>query len=156
PEHHGEKGDELARIDALVRESDADARRAGSRDGKGSRTHRVLVCWAIAALRAGGCATDPVAALCDLVFTLTTTDMPGRRTCCRATSVGMRMRTGSRWTILVKLPVALSGGSSENTEPEAGDMLSMVPRTVLPGSASMLISTDCPGRRCASWVSLKF
>jgi hypothetical protein len=28
---------------------------------------------------------------------------------------------GNACTILVKLPVALSGGKSENTEPEAGD-----------------------------------
>ena len=31
------------------------------------------------------------------------------------------MRTGTRCTILVKLPVAFSGGSRLNTEPEAGD-----------------------------------
>ena len=37
------------------------------------------------------------------------------------------MRTGTRCTILVKLPVALSGGSSENTEPEAGATLTTVP-----------------------------
>ncbi len=30
------------------------------------------------------------------------------------------MRTGTRCTTLVKLPVAFSGGSSENTAPEAG------------------------------------
>ncbi len=35
-----------------------------------------------------------------------------------------RIRTGKRWTILVKLPVALSGGSSANTAPEAGATLS--------------------------------
>ena len=31
------------------------------------------------------------------------------------------MRTATRWTTLVKLPVALSGGSSENCAPEAGE-----------------------------------
>ena len=31
-----------------------------------------------------------------------------------------RMRTGNRRTILVKLPVALSAGTSANSEPEAG------------------------------------
>src|SRR6266481_5753689 len=44
-----------------------------------------------------------------------------------STSFGTRTRTGSRCTILVKLPVALSGGSSVNTEPAAGEMLSTVP-----------------------------
>ena len=34
------------------------------------------------------------------------------------------MRTGTRCTILVKLPVAFSGGSRLNTAPEAGAMLS--------------------------------
>ncbi len=37
------------------------------------------------------------------------------------------MRTGTRWMILVKLPVAFSGGSSEKTEPEAGEIDSTVP-----------------------------
>ena len=54
-------------------------------------------------------------------------DMPARSRFCFATSFGTRMRTGSRCTILVKLPVALSGGSSVNTEPAAGEMLSTVP-----------------------------
>src|SRR6185437_285607 len=54
------------------------------------------------------------------VSTLTTTDIPGRSTRCIATDGGTCTRTGRRCTILVKLPVALSGGSSENTEPEAG------------------------------------
>ena len=49
------------------------------------------------------------------------------------------MRTGTRCTILVKLPVALSGGSSENTEPEAGATLSTVPSMSRPGSASTAI-----------------
>ena len=43
------------------------------------------------------------------------------------------MRTGTRCTILVKLPVALSGGSSENTEPDAGAKLSTVPSICVPG-----------------------
>ena len=34
----------------------------------------------------------------------------------------MAMRTGSRWTTLVKLPVALSGRSRLNSEPVAGAM----------------------------------
>ena len=35
---------------------------------------------------------------------------------------GTTMRTGTRWTILVKLPVALLAGSSEKTDPVAGAM----------------------------------
>ena len=49
------------------------------------------------------------------------------------------MRTGTRCTILVKLPVALSGGSSENTEPEAGATLATVPSMSCSGSASTAI-----------------
>ena len=37
-----------------------------------------------------------------------------------STSAGSAIRTGTRCTTLVKLPVAFSAGSSENTEPEAG------------------------------------
>jgi hypothetical protein len=40
------------------------------------------------------------------------------------------MRTGTRCTILVKLPVALSGGSSVNTEPEPAAMLSTIPENL--------------------------
>jgi hypothetical protein len=46
------------------------------------------------------------------------------------------MRTGTRCTILVELPVALSGGSSENTEPEVGATLTTVPSMLRPESAS--------------------
>ena len=66
------------------------------------------------------------------------------------------MRTGTRCTILVKLPVALSGGSSENTEPEAGATLATVPSILSPPSASTAIVTGWPGLSLASCVSLKF
>ena len=49
--------------------------------------------------------------------------------------------TGMRCTTLVKLPVALSGGSSANSWPLAGAMLSTWPCTILPGKISMAIST---------------
>ena len=66
------------------------------------------------------------------------------------------MRTGTRCTILVKLPVALSGGSSENTEPEAGATLSTVPSMSWSGER---VDRDRrpagPGRSRASCVSLK-
>jgi hypothetical protein len=76
-----------------------------------------------------------------LVLMLTTTDMPGRSSPCVATSAGTRTRTGTRYTILVKLPVALSGGSNENTAPDAGAKLSTVPSIACSGSASTLIAT---------------
>src|SRR3984893_12836233 len=59
-----------------------------------------------------------------LVSTVAYTDMPARSRFCLATSFGTRMRTGSRCTILVKVPVALYGGSRVNTEPAAGELLS--------------------------------
>ena len=65
------------------------------------------------------------------------------------------MRTATRWTTLVKLPVALSGGSSENCAPEAGEIDDTTPSTTLPSSASTETSTFCPGLTFASWVSLK-
>jgi hypothetical protein len=95
------------------------------------------------------CAVDvsPASAvLPGLVLTLTTTDMPGRSRRCAATPAGTSMRTGSRCTILVKFPVALSGGNSENTEPEAGDRLTTRPSIAWSGSASTLIETGWPGR----------
>src|SRR5262249_18349046 len=95
-------------------------------------------------------------ALRPLVSTLTTTDIPGRSSRCVVTSAGTSIRTGRRCTILVKLPVALSGGSSENTAPEAGDRLATVPGIVCPGRASTLIETVWPGCSRASCVSLKF
>ena len=48
------------------------------------------------------------------------------------------MRTGTRWTIFVKLPVAFSGGSRENCEPEPGAKLSTWPFSAGPA--------ECPGR----------
>src|SRR5260370_14407971 len=54
-----------------------------------------------------------------LVFTLTTTDMPGRSIWSAATSGGTLTRTGRRCTVLVELPVALSGSSNEKTAPQA-------------------------------------
>jgi hypothetical protein len=40
----------------------------------------------------------------------------------------MLMRTGMRWAILTKLPVALSGVITENSEPVAGEICSTCPR----------------------------
>ena len=53
------------------------------------------------------------------VSMLGSTDMPARSPA--AAGLVELMRTGMRCTILVKLPVALSGGSSANSSPLAGD-----------------------------------
>ena len=66
------------------------------------------------------------------------------------------MRTGTRCTTFVKLPVALSGGSSANFEPVAALTLSTHPIAVAPPYASTSISTGWPTRMSASCVSLKF
>src|SRR5271170_8231759 len=76
-----------------------------------------------------------------LVLRVATTDIPGRSAPRSATSAGTWMRTGRRWMILVKLPVALSGGSSVNTEPDAGEKLDTTPSNFSPGSASTVIAT---------------
>src|ERR1700694_1737461 len=70
--------------------------------------------------------------------------MPGRNTRSPVTPSGTRMRTGRRCTILVKLPVALSAGSSENTEPEAGATLATVPSIARPGGQR--VARDPPPR----------
>ena len=66
-----------------------------------------------------------------------TTERPGRSGTSFSTSSGKVMRTATRWTTLVKLPVALSGGSSENCDPEAGEIDDTTPSTTLPPSASI-------------------
>ncbi len=79
------------------------------------------------------------------VRTVATTDRPGRSTCALIVSASKPMRTVTRCTILVKLPVALSGGSSENCAPEAGAIERTVPSSALPFSASTTTSTFWPG-----------
>jgi len=49
--------------------------------------------------------------------TCVVTDMPGLSGRSGPQVSTIRMRTGTRWTTFVKLPVALSGGSRENCEP---------------------------------------
>ena len=58
---------------------------------------------------------------------MTVTDRPGRNSRASGPSRGKAIRTGTRCTILVKLPVALSGGSRLNWAPLAGAKLSTVP-----------------------------
>src|SRR5262249_22648865 len=118
---------------------------------------------------AGRCArgAGPVATSCDtagrrrsascvaLVSMLGSTDMPGRSRPLSSES-SSAILTGMRWTILVKLPVALSGGSSANSRPLAGDRLSTCPVSSTPGKVSTAILTGWPSRTWVSWVSLKF
>ena len=56
--------------------------------------------------------------------TAVSTDMPGRARTALGSRGLKRMRTVKRRTILVKLPVALSGGTSANSAPAAGRIAS--------------------------------
>src|SRR5439155_21219699 len=91
-----------------------------------------------------------------LVVIVTTTLMPGRSGCVASFCASGRIRTGMRCTTLVKLPVALSGGSSENFAPVAGDRLSTCPFTCRPGYASIVKSACSPGLTCAVSFSFKY
>ena len=55
------------------------------------------------------------------------TDMPGRSRFASGLPASRTIFTGMRWTTLVKLPVALSGGRRANSWPLAGAMLSTRP-----------------------------
>ncbi len=60
----------------------------------------------------------------ELVSTEVITDMPGRRFSIPFWSGSIEIRTAIRCTTLVKLPVALSGFNTLNSEPEAGEICS--------------------------------
>ena len=60
------------------------------------------------------------------------TDIPGRARAALASRALNRMRTVRRRTILVKLPVALSGGTSANSAPAAGKIASTYRKSVFP------------------------
>src|ERR1700745_1677535 len=64
---------------------------------------------------------------CDFVSMVGITDMPGRSSIDGSLLRSSAILTGMRCTTLVKLPVALSGGSSANSWPLAGAMLSAWP-----------------------------
>ena len=57
------------------------------------------------------------------VRTVAITDSPGRSRSAVAWPASSTIFTGTRCTIFVKLPVALSGGNNANCEPLAGDRL---------------------------------
>src|SRR5690606_37194303 len=63
------------------------------------------------------------------VSTITSVERPGSSLPARAPGSGMRILTGTRCTILVKFPVAFSGGNRANLAPVAGARLSMIPST---------------------------
>ena len=86
---------------------------------------------------------------------MTIADNPDRN---RAVSVesSSAILTGTRCTTFVKLPVALSGGSSANCEPLAGAISSTRPRIRSPGYTSMRTSTGSPTLMFVSCVSRKF
>src|SRR3954452_9735314 len=68
------------------------------------------------------------------VSTVGTSERPGRsRPSSGSWSFSSRIFTGTRWTILVKLPVAFSGGRSANSAPDPGARLSRWPLIVTPG-----------------------
>src|SRR5262249_49949794 len=78
--------------------------------------------------------------------TVATTDMPGRT---RTPSAGLWSRTiltGTRCTTLVKLPVALSGGSRAKVLPVPGDQLSTCPVSARSGNASTVTVAGLPAR----------
>src|SRR6185437_11549517 len=102
------------------------------------------------------CATDAGAAppLIARVSMVASTDMPGRT---RVPSEGLgssAILTGTRCTTLVKLPVALSGGSSAKVLPVPGDQLSTWPVRSRSGNASTKTRAVSPGRILVIWVSL--
>ena len=69
----------------------------------------------------------------------------------------MTILTGTRWTILTKLPVAFSGGKAVNFDPEPSWMLSTWPlqlelRIGVDLDLDLLARAACR----SSWFSLKF
>src|SRR4051812_27995723 len=66
-----------------------------------------------------------------------------------------RTSTGTRCTTLVKLPDALSGGSSEKREPVPPARLSTWPVSFLPERESTVTVAGSPARIPAIWSSLK-
>ena len=87
-----------------------------------------------AAMSLAGSKTQPMRAAISLAeafaprvtATAVSTDMPGRASSAAGSRAFKRMRTVNRRTILVKFPVALSGGISANSEPDAGAIASNV------------------------------
>src|SRR5260370_1088241 len=81
------------------------------------------------------------------------TDIPGSRRSSSFWPWSNSIRTGMRWTTLVKLPVALSGGSSANCEPLAGAIRSTRPCSFSLWKLSTGTSTGWPGFPRRIWGS---
>ena len=90
-----------------------------------------------------------------MVSTETVTDRPGSSRSFTAAGGRSRKRTGTRWTILVKLPVAFSGGSRANCAPVPGAKLSTTASIRSPPSASTFTVAAWPTRMRPTCVSLK-
>ncbi len=89
------------------------------------------------------------------VLTETVADIPGIRLFLISCGTSKSIIIGTHWTILVKLPVALSVGIKLNFDPVAGDMLRILPYIIFLGIASNCNATFWLGRNFAIWVSLK-
>src|SRR6185312_6599043 len=88
--------------------------------------------------------------------TVAVTDRPGRSWSSRSAGTSwIVILTGTRCTILVKFPVAFSGGRSANCAPLPGARLSTVPLKCTPGKVSIPRSADSPRNMRSISVSLK-
>src|SRR5262249_59598199 len=102
--------------------------------------------------RAGGAAAPPplrrralfVAHRCVLMVVIA--DMPDRRRSARRWSGSRTIFTGIRCAILVKLPLALSGGRRLNSAPVPGEMVSTRPVHTASGTPSTRTSARSPRR----------
>ena len=65
------------------------------------------------------------------------------------------MRTGTRWTILVKLPVAFSGGITLKTAPVPGERLTTRPLNRCPGRMSAATLATRPRRHLGELIFLE-
>src|SRR6201999_3411974 len=80
------------------------------------RLHRTLSASCRASTLSASCFVSTLSASC-LVSTRATVDRPARSNPSACPSPSSAIRTGTRWTILVKLPVAFCGGMKLNTAP---------------------------------------
>src|ERR1700677_4379886 len=90
-----------------------------------SRNHRWWSRWIRRAGRGwrGAQGWEPPARLLlPEAWTVTTAEKPGRSTFCKGCPGSSAIFTGILCTTLVKLPVALSGGSRANCDPLAGEI----------------------------------
>src|SRR5271154_4941822 len=88
------------------------------------------------------------------VSIVASTDMPGLTSAPSEGLLSNTIFTGTRWTTLVKFPVALSGGSSAKVLPVPVDQLSTWPVSLRSGKASTATLAGWPIRTSVIWVSL--